>query len=84
MLASKSRGVDVTLLETLVIEEPRVSEGHILHLRTLELIVNVKLLFTNNTPDFRCWESHVNPTFSGYTHLNPEGGGRTLIEKFDI
>jgi len=60
MLASKNRGVEVTLLDTLVIEEPRVSEGHILHLRILELIVNVKILFTNNTPDLRFWESRVN------------------------
>ena len=60
MLASKSIEVEVTLLETLVIEEPRVSEGHILHLRTLELNVKVKILFTNNTPASRCWESHVN------------------------
>jgi len=60
MLTSKSKGLEVTLLETLVIEEPRVSEGLILHWRTLELIVNVKILFTNNTPAFRCWKSHVN------------------------
>ena len=60
MLASKKRGVEVTVLDTLVIEEPRVSEGHILHLRKLELIVNFKILFTNNTPDLRFWESLVN------------------------
>jgi hypothetical protein len=60
MLSNKSRGVEVILLETLVIENPTVSEGHILHLSTLELIVIVKILFTNNTQDFRCWESYVN------------------------
>jgi hypothetical protein len=60
MLNSTKRGVEVTVLDTSVIEEPRVSEGHILHLRTLELIVNVKILFTNNTPDLRFWESRVN------------------------
>jgi len=39
-----SRGVEVTLLETLVVEKPRISEGHSLHLHTLELIVNFKIL----------------------------------------
>jgi hypothetical protein len=38
-----SRGVEVSLLKTLVIEEPRISEGHSLHLRTLKLIVNFKI-----------------------------------------
>jgi hypothetical protein len=61
-----------------------VSEGHILRLRKSELIVNVKILFTNNIPDFRCWEIHVNKTFSGYKHLNSEDEGRILIEKIDI
>lgn len=54
MLASKNTGIYVTLLETLVTEKPLVSEGHVLYLRTLELVVNVTILFTNNTPALLC------------------------------
>jgi len=48
MLVSKSKGVEVTLLEGLVSEKPRVSEGHILHLCTQEISVNVNTLRTGD------------------------------------